>query len=182
MPETAKKIGEQINCDILSYDSLASFGAYPLNHPVGTPVPLFARIDAEKMMAEIEAKQKAAAAKEKTFAEIEGIAQIGIDDFAKVDLRVAEIKDCVPVKRAKKLLQLTLDDGTQKPRTVASGIAKWYKPDELIGKKVIVVSNLKPAVLCGVESCGMILAADCSEDDVKVVFVDDSMPNGAKVR
>ena len=86
------------------------------------------------------------------------------------------------MKRAKKLLQLTLDDGTQKPRTVASGIAKWYKPDELIGKKVIVVSNLKPAVLCGVESCGMILAADCSEDDVKVVFVDDSMPNGAKVR
>ena len=182
MPETAKKIGEQINCDILSYDSLSAFGAYPLNHPVGTPTPLFARIDAEKMMAEIEAKQKEAAAKEKTFAEIEGIAQIGIDDFAKVDLRVAEIKDCVPVKRAKKLLQLTLDDGTQKPRTVASGIAKWYKPDELIGKKVIVVSNLKPAVLCGVESCGMILAADCSEDDVKVVFVDPSMPNGAKVR
>ena len=181
MPETAAKIGEQINCDILSYDSLSSFGAYPLGNKVGTPVPLFARIDAEKMMAEIEEKQKAAAAKEKTFAEIEGIAQISIDDFAKVDLRVAQIKDCVPVKRAKKLLQLTLDDGSGKPRTVASGIAKWYKPEDLIGKQVIVVSNLKPAVLCGVESCGMILAADCSEDDVKVVFV-DGMPNGAKIR
>ena len=181
MPDTAAKIGEQINCDILSYDSLAAFGAYPLNHKVGTPVPLFARIDAEKMMAEIEEKQKAAAAKEKTFAEIEGIAQISIDDFAKVDLRVAEIKDCVPVKRAKKLLQLTLDDGSGKPRTVASGIAKWYKPEDLIGKQVIVVSNLKPAVLCGVESCGMILAADAGEDDVKVVFV-DGVPNGAKIR
>ena len=181
MPETAQKIGEQINCDNLTYDSLASFGAYPLHHPVGTPVPLFARIDAEKMMAEIEEKQKAAAAKEKTFAEIEGIAQITIDDFAKVDLRVAEIKDCVPVKRAKKLLQLTLDDGSGKPRTVASGIAKWYKPEDLIGKQVIVVSNLKPAVLCGVESQGMILAADAGEDDVKVIFV-EGVPNGSKVR
>ena len=181
MPETAQKIGEQINCDILSYDSLSSFGAYPLKHKVGTPVPLFARIDAEKMMTEIEEKQKAAAAKEKTFAEIEGIAQISIDDFAKVDLRVAAIKDCVPVKRAKKLLQLTLDDGSGKPRTVASGIAKWYKPEDLIGKQVIVVSNLKPAVLCGVESQGMILAADAGEDDVKVMFV-DGVPNGAKIR
>ena len=132
-------------------------------------------------MAEIEEKQKAAAAKEKTFAEIEGIAQITIDDFAKVDLRVAEIKDCVPVKRAKKLLQLTLDDGSGKPRTVASGIAKWYKPEDLIGKQVIVVSNLKPAVLCGVESQGMILAADAGEDDVKVIFV-EGVPNGSKVR
>ena len=78
-------------------------------------------------------------------------------------------------------MQLTLDDGSGKPRTVASGIAKWYKPEDLIGKQVIVVSNLKPAVLCGVESQGMILAADAGEDDVKVVFV-DGVPNGAKIR
>ena len=101
--------------------------------------------------------------------------------FAKVELKVAEVKDCEPIKRAKKLLKLTLDDGSGKPRTVASGIAQWYKPEDLIGKKVIVVANLKPAVLCGVESQGMILAADCSENDVKVVFV-DGMPNGAKIR
>ncbi|MBR3552616.1 MAG: methionine--tRNA ligase [Clostridia bacterium] len=181
MPDTSKAIGAQINCDILSYDSLSAFGAYPLNHPVGTPVPLFARIDAEKMMAEIAEKQKAAAAKEKKFSEIEGVAQITIDDFAKVDLRVATVTDCVPVKRAKKLLQLTLDDGSGKPRTVASGIAKWYKPEDLIGKQIIVVANLKPATLCGVESSGMILAADAGEDDVKAVFV-DGLPNGAKVR
>ena len=123
-------------------------------------------------------------AKEEGFVEIarlfEGVAKIGIEDFAKVDLRVAEIVDCGPVKKAKKLLKLTVFDGAGK-RTVASGIAKWYKPEDLIGKSVIVVSNLKPATLCGVESQGMILAADCSEDDVKVIFV-DGVPAGSKVR
>ena len=91
---------------------------------------------------------------------------------------MAEIKACEPVKKAKKLLKLSLFDGV-KERTVASGIAKFYTPDELIGKKVILVSNLKPAKLCGVESCGMILAATCSED-VKVIFVDD-MSAGSKI-
>ena len=110
--------------------------------------------------------------------EIEGVAQIGIDDFGKVDLRVAEIKACEPIKKAKKLLKLTVFDGV-KERTVASGIAKYYKPEELVGKKIILVSNLKPAKLCGVESCGMILAATCG-NDIKVIFVDD-MPSGAKI-
>ncbi len=181
MPDTAKSILGQINCDIADYDSLSSFGALKAGSNVGTATPLFARIDAEKMMAEILEQQKAAQANEKKFSEIEGVAQIAIDDFAKVDLRVAKITDCEPVKRAKKLLKLTLDDGTGTPRTVASGIAKWYKPEDLIGKSVIVVSNLKPATLCGVESQGMILAADCSEDDVKVIFV-DGIPAGSKVR
>ena len=188
MPETSKAILAQINTDIDTFESIKSFGAIPAGHKVGTATPLFARIDVEKITAEIQAemaeKAKAAQAdakKAKNAKEIEGVAKIGIDDFAKVDLRVAQIKDCVPVKRAKKLLQLTLDDGTENPRTVASGIALYYKPEELIGRKVIIVSNLKPAVLCGVESCGMILAADCAEDDVKVIFVDD-LPVGAKIR
>ena len=181
MPDTSKAIIDQLSCDVTDYDSLASFGGLKAGTTVKTPTPLFARIDAEKMLSEIAEKQKAAAAKEKTIEEIEGVAKIGIEDFAKVDLRVAEVTDCVPVKRAKKLLKLTLNDGTETPRTVASGIAKWYKPEDLIGKKVVVVSNLKSAVLCGVESAGMILAADCGEDDVRVVFV-DGMPNGAKIR
>ena len=181
MPDTSKAIIDQLSCDVTDYDSLASFGGLKAGTTVKTPTPLFVRIDAEKMLSEIAEKQKAAAAKEKTIEEIEGVAKIGIEDFAKVDLRVAEVTDCVPVKRAKKLLKLTLNDGTETPRTVASGIAKWYKPEDLIGKKVVVVSNLKSAVLCGVESCGMILAADCGEDDVRVVFV-DGMPNGAKIR
>ncbi len=188
MPETSKAILAQINTDIDTYESIKAFGAIPAGHKVGTATPLFARIDVEKITAEIqaemEAKAKAAQADEKKAAnakEIEGVAKIGIDDFCKVDLRVAEIKDCVPVKRAKKLLQLTLNDGTDNPRTVASGIALYYKPEELIGRKVIIVSNLKPATLCGVESCGMILAADAGENDVKVIFVDD-LPVGAKIR
>ena len=181
MPETAKAIQAQIGAQLDTYESLETFGGMIDGNSVGTATPLFARIDAEKMLADIEEKQKAAQAQEKAFSEIEGIAKIGIEDFMKVDLRVAKIKDCEPVKKAKKLLKLTLDDGTGKDRTVASGIAKWYKPEDLIGKSVIVVSNLKPAVLCGVESQGMILAADCSEDDVKVIFV-DGVPAGAQVR
>ena len=135
------------------------------------------------MLEKIEVIKQAqiAEAKKAEKPEIEGLAQIGIEDFAKVELRVAEIKDCEPVKKAKKLLKLTLDDGTSTPRIVASGIAKWYKPEDLIGHKVVVVANLKPAVLCGVESNGMILAGDCGEDDVKVIFV-DGMPAGAKIR
>ena len=181
MPETSKAIRSQINCDIADYDSLSAFGALKAGATVGTATPLFARIDAEKMLADIEEQQKAAQANEKTIEEIEGVAKIGIEDFMKVDLRVAQITDCEPVKRAKKLLKLTLNDGTGTPRTVASGIAKWYKPEDLIGKSVIVVSILKPATLCGVESQGMILAADVSEDDVKVIFV-DGVPAGSKVR
>ena len=143
---------------------------------------MFNRIDAEKLIAELTAAQKENQAEEKKVAaEVEGLAQIGIEDFGKVELRVAEVTACEPIKRAKKLLKLTLDDGTGTLRTVASGIAKWYTPDDLVGKKVILVANLKPAVLCGVESNGMILAADCAEDDVKVLFV-DGMPNGARIR
>ena len=110
--------------------------------------------------------------------ELEGVAQIGIDDFAKVDLRVCEVKTCVPVKKSKKLLQFTIFDGV-KDRTVVSGIANYYKPEELIGKKIILVQNLKPAKLCGVESCGMILSATCGEE-IKVIFVDDMEP-GSKI-
>lgn len=184
LPETSEKILAQINTDIKDYDSLSAFGALKAGTVVGKAEPLFARIDAKEMFGKIEARAKAAqeAAKEENaeVEEAEGLAKIGIEDFSKVELKVAEIKDCEPVKKAKKLLKLTLDDGSKTPRTVASGIAKWYKPEELIGHKVIVVSNLKPAVLCGVESNGMILAADAG-DEAKVVFV-DGMPNGAKIR
>ncbi len=179
MPETAEKIFTQLNTSVTGYDSLSAFGALEIDNKVTAPSPLFGRIDAEKMLTEIEEKNKAAQEEEKLV--LDGIAKIGIEDFAKVDLRVAKIVECEPVKKAKKLLKLTLDDGTANPRTVASGIALWYKPDELIGHNVIVVSNLKPATLCGVESQGMILAADCAEDDVKVIFV-DNMPVGAKIR
>ena len=180
MPETAEKIFAQIGCNIDSYESLNEFGATPAGTVMGEAAPLFGRIDAEKLLAEIEAENAAKAAKEEEKKPaFEEMPPIAIDDFAKVDLRVAKVVDCKPVKKAKKLLELTLDDGTGTPRTVASGIALYYKPEELIGHNVIVVANLKPATLCGVESRGMILAG--GEDDVKVVFVDYLEP-GTKIR
>ena len=183
IPATSEKIFEQIGTDIKDYDSLASFGAIQPGAFVGEASPLFSRIDVKKKEEEITAmmEAKAAAAKKSEKKEIEGLAQITIDDFAKVELRAAKITACEPIKKAKKLLKLTLDDGSDTPRTVASGIAPWYKPEDLIGKTVVVVANLKPATLCGVESNGMILAADAGENDVKVIFL-EGVPAGAKVR
>lgn len=183
MPDTSKEILSQLNTNVTDYDSLLSFGGLKAGDSVGEPKVLFSRIDSEKLIAELVAKQEEQQKAEKErIEEIQGITKIGIEDFAKVELKSAEIKACEPVKKAKKLLKLTLDDGSGVDRTVASGIAKWYTPDELVGKKVIVVSNLKPATLCGVESQGMILAADAGEDAVKVVFLDSSIPNGSKIR
>ncbi len=181
-PECSGKISEQIK----NGDETLEFGVTG-SFTVGEGTPLFARLDTEKVLSELYAEQKAemeAAAKEAAAAEekanIATLAEISIDDFAKVSLITAAIKTCEPVKKSKKLLKLTLDDGSGTDRTVASGIAPWYTPDQLIGHTVVIVSNLKPAKLCGVESCGMILAADCGED-VKVLFA-DGIPAGSKVR
>lgn len=183
MPQTAEKIFEQMNCDIKDYDSMNTFGALKAGTKVNEAQALFARIDSEKMLAEIAQKQQEAAKKEEAAKPkiIEGLAQIAIDDFAKVELRVAKITQCEPVKRAKKLLKLHVDDGTAEGRQIVSGIAPWYTPDDLIGKSVIIVANLKPAKLCGEVSNGMLLAGDVDENDVKVVFV-DSIPAGTKLR
>ena len=185
MPSTCDAILSQINTEIADFESLKSFGAIKAGEKVGTPTPLFNRIDEAKMMAEIEKeideKMKAAAkAEPKKEEAVEGIAQIGIEDFAKVSLKVAKVKSCEKVEKSDKLLKLILDDG-EGDRQVVSGIAKWYTPEDLIGKKVIIVANLKPAKLRGVESNGMILAAD-SGDKAEVLFVDDSVPQGSKVR
>ncbi len=182
MPETAVKIAEQLNVPTATYESIKEWGGLAAGVQVGTATPLFSRIDGEKLIAELQAKKEAEEKKNAPAPKIEGLAQIEFNDFMKVELRVAEVKACEPIKKAKKLLKLTLDDGTGTDRIVASGIAKWYKPEDLIGKKVIVVANLKPAVLCGVESNGMILAADINEEDASVIFVDKDMPNGARIR
>ena len=182
MPETAVKIAEQMNIQTATYESIQEWGGLTAGVKVGTATPLFSRIDGEKLIAELQAKKEAEMKANAPAPKIEGLAQIEFNDFMKVELRVAEVKDCEPIKKAKKLLKLTLDDGTGTDRIVASGIAKWYKPEDLIGKKIIVVANLKPAVLCGVESNGMILAADVTEEDAKVIFVDKDMPNGARIR
>ena len=176
IPDSSKSISEQLGTE----NTELTFGAVK-SYTVGEAKPLFARLDTQKVLEDIASKQEA---KSKAVVETENtvtMAQIGIEDFAKVELKTAKIVKCEPIPKAKKLLKLTLDDGSGKERIVASGIAKWYTPDQLIGHNVIVVSNLKPAVLCGVQSNGMILAADCSKDDVKVIFVDD-IPVGSKIR
>ena len=186
MPSTMPKIYEQIGAtdSDISYENAGKFGVLSQTVTVKKGDVLFPRIDAEKEIEELNAIiEKQVAEAQKAEEESEFLAfldEITIDEFAKVDLRVAKVKDCEPIKKAKKLLKLTLDDGSGEDRTVASGIAHYYKPEELIGKNVIVVANLKPAKLCGVESCGMILAAD-TDDGVKVLFPEGMKP-GDKIR
>ncbi len=184
MPTTMPKVWEQIGAgeNDVSYDNSASFGVLPKNVTVHKGEIIFPRIDVDKEIEELNSLIKASApAEEKTEEKKpEGLAMIGIEDFMKVELTAAKVTACEPIKKAKKLLKLTLDDGSGKERIVASGIAKFYKPEELTGRTVIVVSNLKPAVLCGVESNGMILAADDGEN-VNVVFIDGVKP-GSRIR
>ena len=183
MPETAEKIFAQLNTDCKDYASLSAFGGLHAGDKVGEPVPLFGRIDAEQMIQQLKAKQEAAAspAQEPAQEAIQMAPEISIEDFAKVELRVAKVLSAEKVKKSSKLLCIQLDDGMG-GRQVVSGIAKWYKPEELVGKKVIVVANLKPVKLCGVESNGMICAADLPDGSVRVLFADDSMACGAKIR
>ncbi len=176
LPDTSKKIFEQLQVSVHGDFEIASQFGDTKEFSVGEPSPLFARIDIEKALEEIEADLTVEDDRPESIVTLD---EIGIEDFAKVELFTAKVTACEPVKKAKKLLKLTLDDGSKNPRTVASGIALYYKPEELIGKTVIVVANLKPATLCGVESNGMILAAD-SKDGVKVIFVDGVEP-GSKV-
>lgn len=180
MPETAEKIFSQINCEVKTLDSLDSFGENGITR-VGEGIPLFNRVDEKKLLEEIAQKKAAAESKRK---EPPVGALIGIEDFQRVSLSVAKILSCERVPKSDKLYCLRLDDGNGEgaPRQVVSGIAKWYTETDLVGKKVIVVTNLKPVNLRGVESNGMIIAADCDEDLVKVIFVDDSVPVGAKLR
>jgi len=193
MPHTSPEIFRQIGAtgDIATWESAKTFGLLPADIHVKKSEALFPRIDAEKELAELEAISAAKKQPENKLAgqaapepaeKPEGVATlIEIGDFAKVELRVARITACEPVKGADKLLRLELDDGAGTPRQVVSGIHPWYKPEALIGKKIVLVANLKPAKLRGVESQGMILAADAGQD-VRVIFVDSDIPCGAKIR
>lgn len=186
MPTTMPKVWEQIGADkeLITYENAGKFNVLPLDVTVHKGPALFPRIDADKEIEELNElikKQAEEAQKALQKPEIEGLAEIQFDDFAKVELKVAKIEQCEPIKKAKKLLKLQVNDGSSELRQIVSGIAPWYKPEDLIGKSVIIVANLKPAKLCGEMSNGMLLAGDVSEDDVKVLFV-DGMPAGTKIR
>ena len=178
IPATAERIFSQLGTDKKDYSTVSAFGALESGKPLGEASVLFARVDEKKLFEQIEAKRAAEAKAEEPVEEVERLPEIGIEDFAKVELRVAEILECEPVPKAKKLLKLQVDLGFER-RQVVSGIAKFYTPDQLIGKKVVLVSNLKPAKLCGVESYGMLLAS--GEEEVRVVFLDPAAKNGERI-
>lgn len=181
MPKTMPKVWEQIGAkpEEVEYNVLGEFGKLPANVTVHKGEVLFPRIDIEKEIDELNALLTPA----KTIREDEDLDKaniIGIEQFAEVKMRTGEIIACEKMPKAKKLLKLTVDDGRQ-GRQIVSGIAKWYTPEELVGKKIVFVANLAPRKLCGEESQGMILAADCGNDDVKVLFVDKDIPNGSPI-
>ena len=178
MPTTCEKIFAQLGTSLNDYASIELFGTRTSGETVGDAEVLFSRIDEEKMLAEI--AEERAAAQAAVIEKPEGLCEIGIEDFAKVELRCAEVVECESVPKAKKLLKLQLDLGYEK-RQVVSGIAKYYKPDELIGKKVVLVCNLKPAKLCGVDSFGMILASSGKDETVRVIFLDPDTELGAEI-
>ena len=189
MPTTMPKALEQIGaCEkCAGYDKANQFGALPLCVTVKKGEALFPRIDVEKEIEELNAiiknndgeSEEVKAIRE----ELANVAQIGIDDFAKSDIRVGEVKACEKVKKSKKLLQFTIFDGADE-RTIVSGIAKYYKPEDLVGKKILFVSNLKPVKLCGIESHGMILSAvhgEGEKEQLRLVILGDDMPAGWKI-
>ena len=187
MPTTMPKVWEQIGAaeSDITYENAGKFGVLPADVTVHRSEIIFPRIDVDKEIEELnkiigsnaEPEEKA----DDGFEPAPIADEITIDDFAKVDLRVALVKDCEKVKKSKKLLCLQLDDGFG-GRQVVSGIAAWYKPEDLIGKKVVIVANLKPVKLCGVESNGMICAADTPDGAASVIFPDQDLPCGAKLR
>lgn len=187
MPTTMPKVWEQIGAaeSDITYENACKFGVLPADVTVHRGEIIFPRIDVDKEIEELnkiigsnaEPEEKA----DDGFEPAPIADEITIDDFAKVDLRVALVKDCEKVKKSKKLLCLQLDDGFG-GRQVVSGIAAWYKPEDLIGKKVVIVANLKPVKLCGVESNGMICAADTPDGAASVIFPDQDLPCGAKLR
>ena len=187
MPTTMPKVWEQIGAQEsdISYENAGKFGVMPANVTVHKGDIIFPRIDVEKEIDELNkiiGVQSGEAEKaDDGFEPAELGEEITIDDFAKSDLRVALVKECEKVKKSKKLLCLQLDDGFG-GRQVVSGIAQWYKPEDLIGKKVIIVANLKPVKLCCVESNGMICAADAPDGSAKVIFPDQDLPCGSKIR
>ena len=175
MPETSEKIVEQIGAKDISFESINEFGGLADGTKVGDATPLFARIDAEKKIEEIEAEfeteEKIQIAPYKDYIEF--------DDFLKLDIRVGKVIECEKVKKSDKLLRFTLEVGSE-TRQILSGIAKFHEPEELIGKNVLFIANLKPRKMMGLESAGMILSAEF-EDTLTVLTTLKDIQSGAEI-
>ena len=182
MPDTAAEIGKRLGGADLSWDSLNAFGTLPREAVTVAGPALFPRIDMEKELAELEALNKPALPP----LEIEPYTaeSVDFDTFCKNELRAVKVKACTNVKKSDKLLQFTLDDGTGTDRQILSGIAKYYKPEELVGKTLVAITNLPPRKMMGRLSSGMLLSAvhkENGEEKLNLVMLSDAIPAGAKL-
>ena len=173
MPETAAAIAGQIHAADISYESVRAFGGLPLGTKVGEAVPLFQRIDVQKKLEELEAElaPSVPVAPFKDYIEFE--------EFEKLDIRVGKVLECERVKKSEKLLRFTLEVGSE-TRQILSGISKYHTPEELIGKNVVFIANLKPRKIMGMESCGMILSAEY-EDTLTALTTVKDIQSGAEI-
>ena len=184
MPETTEKILAQLNGEKRSYEELDQFGLYPSGNKVtDKPEILFQRLDLKEILEKVEA-MKAAQAKpevpEEPVVDIDAKEEITFDDFGKMQFQVGEIISCEPVKKSKKLLCFQVKVGSQ-TRQIVSGIKAYYKPEDTIGMKVMVLTNLKPAKLAGMMSEGMLLCAEDAEGNVCLMTPEKAMPAGAEI-
>ncbi|MBQ9166003.1 MAG: methionine--tRNA ligase, partial [Oscillospiraceae bacterium] len=187
MPATAEEISRRLGGAAMDWDSLAQFGTLKADAAtIDTKVQLFPRIDVEKELAALEELSKQAAAAAKPALEIEPYTdeKVDFDTFCKSDLRAVKVIECKNVKKSDKLLQFTLDDGSGTPRQILSGIAKFYKPEELVGKTLVAIVNLPPRKMMSRESNGMLLSAihtEHGEEKLNLVMLDDAIPAGSKL-
>ena len=179
MPDTAAEIGRRLGGADLSWDSLACFGGLDPQVATVAGEPLFPRIDMDKELAALEELQKPAEEPQEDPLP-EPLDEIGFDQFEKVEMIVVKVTACEAVKKSKKLLKFTLDDGTKEPRTILSGIAQYYKPEELVGKTLVAVTNLAPRKMMGQLSCGMLLSAERGEN-LHLLMLDDSIKAGSRL-
>ena len=188
IPTSAAEVLRQIGaCEKCStWDSAAHWGSLPAEVTVQRGENLFPRIDAEKALKELE--EAAEAAKRASLPDLEVEPQreekVDFDTFCQSDFRAVKVKDCQPVKKSEKLLKFTLDDGTGTDRQILSGIARWYKPEELVGKTLMAIVNLPPRKMMGQESCGMLISAvhtEKGEEQLNLLILDDKIPAGAKM-
>ncbi len=179
MPGTSRKILEQLNTEHRTLEQMEAFGLYPSGNKVTEkPEILFARLDPEEISKKVEAIQEKLRGPEKP--KIEHEENIDFNTFMKSEIRVCEVKACEKVQKSEKLLKLTLFDG-ERDRVILSGIAKWYAPEDLVGKKVACVLNLEPRKMMGQMSEGMVLSSE-DGDDVKVVLIDPSVAPGSRIQ
>lgn len=178
MPDTSAKIAAQINAETLTYESTKTFGITKAGEKTANAEPLFARIDVQKVLDELAAEQEST--EQENSIEIEPFKDyVEFEDFEKLDLRVGKVMECEKVPKSSKLLRFTIQTGSE-TRQILSGIAKFHKPEDLIGKNIIFIANLKPRKIMGLESEGMILSAEY-QNDLSVLTVLNDIQSGAQI-